>query len=378
MNKPVLNLTAFAGSSPPWNLASLDADIAALQACVNDLGTYSNPLADGGTVNAIVVTTATGLTATYEFGLLLYVKIANTTTSTAVTIDLDALGTVTVLLPNGSAPPVGAFVANGVYGFIYDGTNFQAQTASVSSLLASNNTWTGANTFTPGSGVAITINGVASTICEQINSANGSSATADLVVARTSVGIANALSAGANIALGSTVNNGTSLQNSGGQTELWQANGGIWQQYLRISSTGALGYYGPAAGSIVDLTPDSNGFPLTPTGVSAGGPYTCSWYRVGKLVMLAITNTNTVCTSNSTSFTATGLPAELQPATLTQHVGIPIEFLNGGAFQAAEAVIAPGSGTVTFWVAGGATNWVSSSTKGIPNGITIVLPYLLY
>lgn len=148
MTKPVTALTTFSGLAPPWQLAQLDANIAALQTAVNDLGTYSNPLVDvSGSANAITVNAAAGLTASYAFGLLLYIKVANTTTSTTVTINLDSLGNVSVVSPGGGGPAAGAFVAGGVYPFIHDGTNFQAVTQSFASLLASNNTWSGFNNF---------------------------------------------------------------------------------------------------------------------------------------------------------------------------------------------------------------------------------------
>jgi len=169
MTKPVTGLTTFSGSPPPWSLSSLDADIAALQAAINDLGTYANQLSDtSGTPNTITVATAGSLTASYGFGLLLYIKIANTTTSTSVNINLNSLGNVSVVLPSGSAPLVGTFVAGGVYAFIHDGTNFQAVGVGFQSLLSSNNTWTGTNTFdnnvtigAPASGNALSVTAAA-------------------------------------------------------------------------------------------------------------------------------------------------------------------------------------------------------------------------
>jgi hypothetical protein len=124
--KPVTGLTAFAGLAPPWPLVSLDANTSAVQAAVNDCNSYSNPFNDSsGAANTLTVTLPASLTATYTFGLLVYVKVANTTTATAVTLNVGSLGAKTVLQSDGSAPPVGALKANGVYPFFYDGTNFQ-------------------------------------------------------------------------------------------------------------------------------------------------------------------------------------------------------------------------------------------------------------
>lgn len=126
MSKPISALTSFEGLAPPWSLTSLDGNFTTLSGALNDLGTYSNPLTDtSGTANQITVTTAAGLTASLTFGLLLYVKVANTNTSTTVTLNINSLGNQNVLLPSASGPPVGAILANGVYPFFYDGTNFQ-------------------------------------------------------------------------------------------------------------------------------------------------------------------------------------------------------------------------------------------------------------
>jgi hypothetical protein len=154
MTKPVTGLTAFDPLPPPWSTASLDSNIAALQAALNDLGTYSNPLVDtSGSPNAITVAIPAGLTGSYVFGLLLHVKVANTSTSTTVTLALGGMGTKTVLLPTGAGPPVGGLSAGGIYAFIFDGTNFQVLT-SASAPAAGN----------PTASVGLTaVNGAAST-----------------------------------------------------------------------------------------------------------------------------------------------------------------------------------------------------------------------
>ena len=126
MSKPLPSLTAFAGSAPPWSLSSLDGNFTTVAAGFNDLGTYSNPLTDtSGTANQITVTPAAGLTVSLTFGLLIYVKMANTTTSMTVVLNINALGNQNVVLPAGGGPTSGSLVSGGVYGFFYDGTNFQ-------------------------------------------------------------------------------------------------------------------------------------------------------------------------------------------------------------------------------------------------------------
>lgn len=148
-----------------------------------------------------------------------------------------------------------------------------------------------------------------------------------------------------------------------------------------ISTAGVISGDGPTAAALVDMTPDKGTFTGTPTGVSSGGPFLCTWYRIGPLVTLVITNPNTICTSNASTFTMTGLPAAIQPASiLAQQVSIASSWLNGGASASnAGAQIVANNGTVTFFVAGNQSGWISSSTKG-PSGsgnASFVLQYLL-
>lgn len=150
-----------------------------------------------------------------------------------------------------------------------------------------------------------------------------------------------------------------------------------------FSSHGSAGIkgFGPTAAAYVDMTPDKGTFTGTPTGVSSGGPFLCTWYRIGPLVTLVITNPNTICTSNASTFTMTGLPSAIQPASiLAQQVPIASSWLNGGASASnAGAQIVANNGTVTFFVAGNQSGWISSSTKG-PSGsgnASFVLQYLL-
>lgn len=124
--KPVTGLSTFANQAPPWSLTQLDADIAALQAAINDFNSYSNPMSDtSGVANAITVTTPANITASYTAGLTIWVKVANTTTATAVTVNLNALGLKNVVIPGFSALIIGQLLAGGVYELFYDGTNFQ-------------------------------------------------------------------------------------------------------------------------------------------------------------------------------------------------------------------------------------------------------------
>lgn len=76
---------------------------------------------DTGTVNALVVSTPTitALTA----GMAISIKVKNTTTG-AVTLNWSSMGAKGVKTANDKDPKL---VANGVYSFRYDGTNFILQ-----------------------------------------------------------------------------------------------------------------------------------------------------------------------------------------------------------------------------------------------------------
>jgi|SRR6185437_5015114 len=147
MSKPLPSLTTFSGNAPPWSLAALDSNFSTVSGALDDLGTFSNFLTDtSGTANQITVAPASGLTVSVTAGLLLQIKVANTTTATAVTLNVNATGNKNVVLPNGQNPPVGLLRSGGVYAFLFDGTNFQL-TGAVLPIVAdgSGNITVGAN-----------------------------------------------------------------------------------------------------------------------------------------------------------------------------------------------------------------------------------------
>lgn len=301
MTKPVTGLTTFAGSAPPWSLSQLDADFAALQAAINDLGTYANPLTDtSGTPNTITVNSAGGLTAAYGFGLLLYIKMANTTTSTAVTINLNSLGNVTVLLPQGGGPPAGAFVAAGVYPFIHDGTNFQAINATFASLLSSNNTWTGTNDFVgPADQTGITT-------AYSIGVTGGST----IGVMTDGAGAANNKIWRNYLASGRML---FGALNDAGTVE------GLWLALSRTAAaiTGiALGNATdkpPISGNALDMTPDKSSWTANVTGPFTGTGL-MKWERQGTQVTVwtdaSVLGTSTV----AAQIVLSGLPASITPS----------------------------------------------------------------
>ena len=129
--------------------------------------------------------------------------------------------------------------------------------------------------------------------------------------------------------------------------------------------------YGPTAGALVDMTPDTGSFTMTYTGMTGSVTGTAFWTRVGNLVLLMFPAG--VGTSNTTAWTATGLPTGLRPAR-TQHIALAYSVSSQDS-GFAEAVMTASSSTITFWASGSATGWTNSGNKGMTVANTIA--YLL-
>ena len=213
-------------------------------------------------------------------------------------------------------------------------------------------TWTGAHTWSPAAG----------TTAETINYPTGTGAS--------------------NVVFGSSV--------ATGNTTIWRiAQRGIFNwDYVHEATTGNL-YFTPDGGTTkcpmmngaglisckgVDMTPATGTFTSTFTGFTAGVTCTSTWTKIGTLVTLAICGGSG--TSNVSTFTMTGLPSAIQPATLTQDVGLG-KVSNGGAtVSGGSALVTAATGTITFELNGSAGGWNASSTKGFATaGVTI--SYLL-
>lgn len=129
--------------------------------------------------------------------------------------------------------------------------------------------------------------------------------------------------------------------------------------------------WGPVAGAVVDMTPDTGSFTATLNGCTSAITGTAQWVRVGKLVMLtlpALTGT-----SNSVSMTVSGLPTAIQPLTIAiQNIPVGSAENNGvqGNTNVAAQVLGV-SNTITFTLAGSAVGWTATGTKGLPNTSTL-------
>lgn len=217
-------------------------------------------------------------------------------------------------------------------------------------------TWTHAHIFAPSAaGTAI-----------DIVSSNGGGTGIDLEIARNGT-TANTFQGGPNLLLldSSAATQNAVLQYSGGQVELWLTNAGnpAGAQIIRVLSSLAIQGRGPTNG-MTDMTPDSGSFTGTLTGGTTSPTMTIEWSRQGNDVTMVFGGQ--AVTSNSTSFTITGLPAALQPVSFSPQLSpCTAAFDNSVQFFTCQAQISAGSGTISLSKNGSTTGWTAAGTKAL-------------
>jgi len=300
---------------------------------------------DSGAVNAMVITPNPAYGA-YVTGMTFSVKVGNTTTATPVTLNVNGLGAKNITNTDASAVSIGQFVVGMIVTVTYDGTQFQVQSSQ-------NTAQYGATTFI----------GPASGNVHIIFKNSGGTAYGNIEQGAPAVSGLNIWSA-QNIGIFSTT---ASVTIGGNNANAFVVNG---------QTAPTVQAWGPVAGAMTDLTPDGGTFTITYTGMNAATTGTATWARIGSVCMLnlpALTGT-----SNATSFTMTGLPAAIQPATLTQKIRLCETTVISNSANAVdpEVIVTAGSGTLTMWNNNSATGWAAANLKGLtPNSITIC--YLL-
>jgi hypothetical protein len=116
--------------------------------------------------------------------------------------------------------------------------------------------------------------------------------------------------------------------------------------------------------SAVGSVPKTGSFAGTPTGFNPSlAPVTIHYVVNANLVTLSIPFING--TSNSTFFTITGLPANLQPVTARAAYPIATAYDNGNPIGGALAQFDAGSGTITLLKSGGSFPWTNTAAKGL-------------
>jgi hypothetical protein len=385
----VSGLHVFAADTGPEALSLLDTNYAALTAPLNTLANFSNAYIDSGAVNASIVTVAAPQVFAYVDGIILQVKIAVTNTSTAPTINVNGLGAKTIVNPDGSTLAIGALVGGGWALLQYEGTSGKFQLLNSGSVAPGKFADGAANapsiTFASALGTGFY---KAGTDILGISTANVSRGTVN-AAGTWNIPAANAFTtlilASAATFYGMQINSNTAAGQSRGIIMFSGTNSA--DDALSVNNAaGTVGYFdirgdglirggGPTAGALVDMTPDTGTFTITYTGMTAAITGTATWSRVGKLVTLYLPSATG--TSNSASFTMTGLPAAITPATLTQRLAVAQHALfdNGGGLGDATIQIAAGTGLITCYLAGNSGTWTAAGTKGAGSQFTV--SYLL-
>lgn len=136
---------------------------------------------------------------------------------------------------------VGLTAVNGATGNWMDAGSAPALNVTISPV------WTGKHTFAPSSaGTALTVNGTtgAQPVVVVVSAQGATNSQSDFQIQRAG-STANAVNEGPSLVLYDSTNGTISgLQQSGGQTELWQYNGG-WTQVLKFLTTHGAQFAGP-------------------------------------------------------------------------------------------------------------------------------------
>jgi hypothetical protein len=424
----ITGLHVFTADVGPEALSLLDGNFSPLATTINTLATFANYYADTGAVNALVVTTVGSQVFALAAGVFLDVAVANTTTNTTPTLNVNATGAKTIVNSDGSAVLAGAMVANGIYRFGYDGANYRLQNPSAmkfSSLTVG----------PPVSGVGLTITGAAGSYAALINSAssgteNGLQIRAGAAIGDAAFTITNQaftstffqifgdasgglgqVSANHNLSWNAAGNfsisapaSGTAFTIAGGGisvtgtsalaaltattgvfTGLVQAQLGLTvtgaaftsrgisdsatTNLLTLTAGGAIQGFGPVAAGLVDMTPDTSTYTGTLTGCTTSPTTSVRWVRNGNQV--TITLGALTATSNANTMTITGMPAGIRP-TGNQGCALPSSAMeNNGVVDGVsyDVAVFP-SGVLTFARSGNTTGFTASNTKGVVGTIT--------
>ena len=119
-------LGALASGNQPVNL--IDGDFAQLYTGLNTLATFGNYYVDAGSASALAITVPAPQVVTFVAGLPIQVKVATANTGAAtiaITGGTSALGTKSIVSPNGNPLNPGAMVTGGIAWLMFDGTNVQ-------------------------------------------------------------------------------------------------------------------------------------------------------------------------------------------------------------------------------------------------------------
>lgn len=121
------------------------------------------------------------------------------------------------------------------------------------------------------------------------------------------------------------------------------------------------------------LNASSGSFVGTLTGLTTAPTVNVNWTRSGNIIAMAFVSGAVVGISNSISFTMTGVPAALVPATPGKQISVPdYSLYDNGAFVQASAYIQ--GGLIDFNKVGG--SWTAAGQKGFENNFELIYSLL--
>ncbi len=123
------------------------------------------------------------------------------------------------------------------------------------------------------------------------------------------------------------------------------------------------------------MSPDKGTFTITGTGFSSATTATATWAKNGLLVSIFIPALSN--TSNATTFTLTGIPSAIQPATLTQQTPLLLGRDNGTTISTMTVTITAASGTWTVNNAFSTSAFTASGTKQLGGTTGVAFTYSL-
>lgn len=141
--------------------------------------------------------------------------------------------------------------------------------------------------------------------------------------------------------------------------------------FFKLNTSGTMQGFSTTTSGLVDMSPDTGSFTITFTGMSSATTGTAVFYKIGKMVQLWIPAL--LGTSNAVTFTATGLPAAIQPATTPTWIVVANQaFENNGVQITTQQITArlDAGGVITFAIAGTVNTWTGANSKGTVTPVT--------
>lgn len=313
---------------------------------------------DTGAVNAYILNFTASFNA-YADGIVIYWVPSNNNTG-ASTINVNGLGVVALVNPNGSALGANQIVANQMAQIVMKAGVFQ--------LLSIGN-FTGVNIGTFGAETAI-----ASAATTDLGSA--SAHVVDVTGSTTITSFGSSAQTGAPIYVvrfsGAPLltYNATSLILPGVANIQAGAGDSCLAEYQGSGNWQVLIYQIAAVPAAVSGT-----FTGTLTGMTATTTGTVNWVKMSTTGAMVYITADILGTSNATTMTMTGLPSSVQPTNSTYVPCARLE--NNSAFGLAGYASISG-GTITFTMLTSSQNdggpWTGSGTKGLKAGWCVVYP----